>query len=393
MSEIHDYEKNYRRLLNRIGEMEMISSNKQSLFGFRDHLLSEGIMYARIIKYLFVLIKFNNLYKTPFENATEADIRRIVGEINQTSLKESTKRDFRLTLRRFYVYLRGYKKKGVYPPEVEWISLKMSEHSRKMPEELITEEEAKRIISYAETMRDKALIASLAETGARVSEIGTMRIKHVSFEQYGARLTINGKTGMRKVLVISSSPYLQQWINQHPKNNDPEEYLWYNPRGKLLKYARIATILRTAAKRAGIKKKIYPHLLRHSRATQMASLMTEAPMKQYFGWTQSSRMAGIYVHMSGKDTDEAVLRASGIEIKKEIKDNPMKPITCLRCKIINEATNRCCKQCGFILQEAEAQKIIQTDMERKEFDGFMNKVVQNKELLNMLVEKLIEMKK
>lgn len=111
MSEIHDYDKDYNRILEVIRESDISDSNKQAMFGFKDHLLSEGIKYARIIKYLYVLKKFNGLFKKAFESATEADIRRIIGEINQTRLKESTKRDFRLTLRRFYVYLRGYKRK------------------------------------------------------------------------------------------------------------------------------------------------------------------------------------------------------------------------------------------------------------------------------------------
>ena len=44
----------------------------------------------------------------------------------------------------------------------------------------------------------------LSETGARIGEIGSMKIKHVSFEQYGARLTVKGKTGMRKILLFNS---------------------------------------------------------------------------------------------------------------------------------------------------------------------------------------------
>ena len=69
-----------------------------------------------------------------------------------------------------------------------------------------------------------------------------MQIKHISFEKYGARLTVTGKTGARKILVINCTPYLQQWINQHPENDNPDAFLWIGKFGKLLTYARLYTI-------------------------------------------------------------------------------------------------------------------------------------------------------
>lgn len=118
----------------------------------------------------------------------------------------------------------------------------------------------------------------------------------------------------------------------------------------------------------------------------MASIMSEASMKQYFGWTQGSNMAGVYVHMSGKDTDEAVLRASGIERKKEIKQSKLKPIKCLRCKIINEATNRCCKQCGLILDKEYAQEVLKESDKRSAADDIMNKITSNPKALERFKE-------
>ena len=69
MSEIHEYEKDYRRLLERVKSLNILETNKSAMLGFNDYLLSEGIRYARIIKYLYVLIKLinftTNLLKTP----------------------------------------------------------------------------------------------------------------------------------------------------------------------------------------------------------------------------------------------------------------------------------------------------------------------------------------
>ena len=42
----------------------------------------------------------------------------------------------------------------------------------------------------------------------------------------------------------------------------------------------------------------------------MANYLTEAQMNVYFGWTQGSDMPGVYVHLSGRDIDDAILKAN-----------------------------------------------------------------------------------
>ena len=79
--------------------------------------------------------------------------------------------------------------------------------------------------------------------------------------------------------------------------------------------------LKKIAKKAKIKKRIHPHLFRHSRCTYMANYLTEAQMNLYFGWIQGSDMPSVYVHLSGRDVDDAVLKANGITAKEETAKN------------------------------------------------------------------------
>lgn len=377
------------------GQLELVkrqenisSENKKNILEFKDYLFSEGIGVAKIARYMVDARKYCVMLKKSVRMADETDMRRIIGEMEQTDLAAETKRCFKVFLRKFYRFLRGISEKGKYPPEVSWMSLAISKNNKKLPEELITETEAKDIIRAAGNVRDKAFVGVLADSGARVSEIGMMKIKHISFETHGARLTIHGKTGTRKILVIYSSPYLQQWINMHPHNDNPDAYLWSNPKGNLLSYTRIAKILKQSAKRAGIKKRIYPHLLRHSRATQLALIMTEAALKQYLGWTQSSKMAAVYIHLSGKDTDEAILRANGIEIEKKPLGSTLKSETCQRCGTINEMTNRFCKTCSLPLGEDEAQMTLTNDSKKSQVADLMGMLLKDPEILQLIAKKL-----
>src|SRR3989344_230993 len=391
---IHNNEGALKRTLERIkGSGFILKNNKEIMLKFKENLKSMNMSDATINRSLYSLMKLDELLRKPFPEANKDDIKAVIARFNERQpngkfLKEESKKKLKIHIRAIYCFIKGIEKKGVYPEEVDWISISMPKNSKKLPEELLTEEEINSIIKHCKTTRDRALVATLADSGCRISEIGTMRIKHVSFEGYGARLIVNGKTGMRKILVINCVPYLQEWINMHPNNSDPDSFLWCDSNKNLLSYARMSDILKRSAKNAKIKKRIYPHLLRHSKATNLAPIMSEAGMKQYFGWGQDSKMCATYIHLSGRECDEAILRANGVEIKKEITKSALQPKACLRCKTINEVTNKFCKVCSFPLDEETHKQLIIRSMEKEKSDNIMDELIKDKDVLALLVEKI-----
>jgi len=107
-----------------------------------------------------------------------------------------------------------------------------------------------------------------------------------------------------------------------------------------------------------VKKRCNPHLFRHSRATLLAQHLTEAQLKQVFGWTQSSKMASVYVHLSGRDTDDALLQFNGIKTgKTEEKESVLKPKKCPRCELVNPNMARFCNRCAAPLDIQSAMAI------------------------------------
>ena len=111
-------------------------------------------------------------------------------------------------------------------------------------------------------------------------------------------------------------------------------------------YHSIRAMLRKAGKRAGIKKRVNPHIFRHSRATDLANHLTEAQMKEFFGWTMDSDTASVYVHLSGRNTDEAILRMYGKlgENEKREHEQP-KPQPCQICGRENAPEADFCLKC------------------------------------------------
>lgn len=198
---------------------------------------------------------------------------------------------------------------------------------------------------------------------------------------------------MRRVRLISSVPLLAAWLDLHPFRENPEAPLWCrlgtNGRYEPLNYPGMKAIIQRTAKRAGIRKRIYAHLFRHSRATDLAGKLTEAQLKEFFGWVQSSRQAATYVHLSGRDVDDALLRIYGLK-KSEEADNAkqLKPKTCARCKSQNSYSSEFCNRCGM---PVDLRSAYNAESERNAWDKVMNELLQDPEVQSVLVHKIKEL--
>jgi site-specific recombinase XerD len=96
------------------------------------------------LRYLDDLPRLARLLRKDFEKATRKDIERVLRSIETSSdLAPRTKLDFRVTIKKFYKWLNGGEE---YPESVRWIKTGGKRNNNKLPEELLTEEEVKRII-------------------------------------------------------------------------------------------------------------------------------------------------------------------------------------------------------------------------------------------------------
>jgi len=387
---IHNYARRLSQSLKRLDNSEIISQeNKSKIKEFHLNCVAEGLSTGRTERYVYILKHIAELMKKDFISTDKGDIISLMQEIESMQYKAWTKQLYRVTLKKFYTWLRQSKE---CPDEVNWLRSSVKINETKLPEELLTPEDIKNMIEKANNPRDKALISLLYESGCRIGEIAMLRIRAVAFDKYGAVVSVSGKTGSRRVRLINSVPYIALWIAQHPQREDPSAYIWLNFNFKKeyrpVQYGLLCKLIKQIAREAGIKKRIYPHLFRHSRATYLANFMTEAQMKNYFGWVQASKMASIYVHLSGKEVDEVLLKINGVKIdetEKSIDREALKPKTCVRCSVVNPATGKFCQRCGMAL---ELKAIIESEDERKKADETMNKLVKDPEVLALLQKKL-----
>ena len=325
--EVALYKLNTKKRIDSLKDSEISETNKKLILNFVNYCFSEGIGEHRALKYLSTLKIVAKSIFTDFDKATEDEIRAYVGSIERSALSDWTKHDYKVSLKKFYKWLNG----GEEPLKVRWIKTTLKKHDRKLPEDMLKEEEVELMIDTALNKRDKAIIALLWDIGARIGEIGNLRVKDIKFDDIGISILVNGKTGPRRVRAVWSVNYLKDWLKDHPNQKNPEAPLWFNFAKKTekleaMQYGAIRMQLNKISKKAGISKKIHPHLFRHSRCTHMASYLTEAQMNVYFGWVQGSDMPSIYVHLSGRDVDDVILKANGV-VDKDAKTANVNNVT------------------------------------------------------------------
>lgn len=360
--------------------------NKGFILDFRDHCILTNITKVRILKYMGHLRLIAKWLGVDFDKATRKDLERLIIYIESQAYALNTIYDYKVCIKKFYKWLD---KSGDETPErVRWIKTNSKKSRKKLPEDILSKEDVKAMIGASCNPRDACIISLLAESGIRIGECLKMTIRNIEFDQYGAKVKIQGKTGHRLVRVISSVPYLANWLNNHPFRNDPDGFVWISVgtknHHKLMGYQSVVKMLREVAKKAGVTKHVNPHAFRHHAASHLANKLTEAQLCEYFGWKYGSDIPQIYVHLSGRNVDSAILEMHGYAKNKDI-DNLLEPKTCFICKNINRSDDKFCSRCGHPLDE-------RTAIEAKEKEkGAMNLITPQiiEQMINRKVEELI----
>jgi integrase len=269
-----------------------------------------------------------------------------------------------------------------------WVKLKKPKNEL-TPVDLLTEEEMLKMINACRNPRDRCIISIFAETGCRCGELLNLKIKDVQFGEKVSFLVFDGKTGRRQCPILFSVPYIQTWLQFHKRRDDINSPLFINYDGKPIKRRTIEILIKNLANKCGIKKRVYPHLFRHSRATILASKWPEVMLKKYMGWTGDSRMTATYTHLSTQDLVHGILEMNGFEPKKE-EDSKLKPRKCFLCGELNTHETMFCKKCGRPLEKTAMMEELEKMERYADFFKGMMKLVNEHPELKELLERVLE---
>jgi integrase/recombinase XerD len=163
-------------------------------------------------------------------------------------------------------------------------------------------------LSSNEGERNRAMLETLYGCGLRVSELVTLKISDLFFEEGFVKIT--GKGNKQRFVPIGS--YTQKYIAIYKDNvrshlniqKGHEDTLFLNRRGRQLTRAMIFTIIKDLAVKIDLNKTISPHTFRHSFATHLLENGADLRSIQLMLGHESITTTEIYVHLDRKHLSE-----------------------------------------------------------------------------------------
>lgn len=185
---------------------------------------------------------------------------------------------------------------------------------RKLPDTLSREEVEKMIaavdLSKPEGERNRAIIETLYGCGLRVSELTNLKISNLHFDMGFMKITGKGD----KERWVPAGKQAMDQINRYMKHvrvhldikKENEDFLFLNRNGGKLTRVMVFYVVKNLAERAGIRKSISPHSLRHSFATHLVEGGADLRAVQDMLGHESITTTEIYTHLNRQFLRETI---------------------------------------------------------------------------------------
>jgi len=360
--------KNFENANKKLEQFKTSETNKKLIRDFQNYLFSTGSKELRIAKLTTQLIRILSykdngrlVFNCNFNDVSKKEVLNLVSYINrQKNLSEATKGDYRRCIKQFYRWYKDEDDK-IYSADLNvrtkalkfynYLEKEVSmNYKRKQidPSTVLTEEDIEKVVSKGcRTIKEKALIKFLHETGVRAGELLNLKLKDIEIKKNMGVVYVNGKTGRRAVQFTKSMSYLVGWLEMHPTKDDPSSYLWLtestNRMHQPIKHNGAKKLVDRCFVRAYVNKKHNLHWFRHSRASLLAPHLPEALLCRYMGWVIGTRQVRTYLHLCPHQLEEAFLRINGLAQEEEDQKNL--PQKC-GCGTVNDSFARYCFKCG-----------------------------------------------
>ncbi|MBI4176016.1 MAG: tyrosine-type recombinase/integrase [Candidatus Aenigmarchaeota archaeon] len=328
-----------------------VKSNQKLIIRFLEYeLAKKGLTERRRMKYILVIKIVLNQINKPLSKLNQKDAEKFFFWIKDSGYSDDTKKTYWVIFRIVAEWVN---------PKIDVRNFRLKVKLKtKLPEDVLSEEEASGLIAACQSVRDKALVSLTYHAALRSGEVRSLKVKDLVFDQYGAVVMVpeEGKTGSRRIRIIEPVPLLAQYMQDHRFREDPEAPLFYRMDKKtktFLNYTSLNNIIKSAAGRAGIRKRVYTHILRHSKATELAKKLTSQELMIYGGWKQLKTVQ-VYTHLSGADIDKKILEINNIKTDIDKYNSViLKTVSCFRCGFQNDSSSKFCSRCGVSLERKE----------------------------------------
>lgn len=252
---------------------------------FELEITRKGYRKESIKNYVSCVTKF--LYhfkeKDSAKHINESDIKVFLSQFKE----HNTQRGYHSAIKCFYKY-------EVRQPN-KFRFIEYCKRDRKLPI-VHSQEEIQKIIDACDNLKHKSIICTIYACGLRVGELINLKITDID----SSRMIINirdAKGGRDRQVMLPQS--LLELLRKYFLEYRPKDFL-FNGQNDSPKYSdrSIAQFLNTYSKKAGLNKRIYPHLLRHDSFTHLLESGCDLSIIQRLAGHQNIRTTQGYCHIS-----------------------------------------------------------------------------------------------
>ncbi|PIP11621.1 MAG: integrase [bacterium (Candidatus Stahlbacteria) CG08_land_8_20_14_0_20_40_26] len=267
-------------------------ATKQSLHNFEDirrELLSRKYSHKTVKSYIYFNRDFLNFTDKKPSDINDNDIKDYLLYLAEEKHSATSTLNQAINALKFY-YGTMLNRKFVY-------EVKRPRKDKKLPVVLSKEEVAK-ILNSVDNVKHKAILMLVYSAGLRVGEV--VKLKPVDIDSKRMLIHIRGSKGRKDRYTLLSEKALEI-LRQYWRKYKPEKWLFGGAKeGRYLSIRSVDKIFRNASDKAGIKKEVSVHTLRHSFATHLLEGGTDLRYIQELLGHAHSKTTEIYTHVSTK---------------------------------------------------------------------------------------------
>jgi len=265
------------------------------MLSFEQELKLRNYSKKTISLYTYFVSKFEQFVdKPPFEEITEEDVKEFI-----LSLKYSNKNTTNLAYAAVKTYINLIHKKQLK------LSLKGPRELKKLPKTLSRIEVIK-LLDSTNNIAHKLLLELMYSSGLRVSEACSLKYEDINFEN--STIHIKSAKGNKDRVVILAKKLRSQLKSYLTLRGVDNGFIFPSGRNPLghITTRSAQEILKTSAKKAGIKKRITPHMLRHSFGTHLLENGTDIRYIQRLLGHKNLETTAIYTQVADADIKDIV---------------------------------------------------------------------------------------
>ena len=222
-----------------------------------------GFSKRTVDTYLFHSKKFLDFAKKEPNAVAEDDAKRYIAYLMSNKKYSPSSINLAISSLKFFYneILQNNAFNAVKSPKLE----------KKLPT-VLTKEEIKKLLNAAENPKHKLLIEFLYSSGLRVSECVSLKIDDLDLAEKIGKIK-HGK-GKKERYIILSDNLIQHLQNYIPTKKDNSTYI-FSIKNRPITIRQAQKVVKEAAKKAGIKKRVFCHALRSSFATHLLEAGTD----------------------------------------------------------------------------------------------------------------------